>query len=79
MKQSEVNFSNYYSLNMHYTDNVHALVAWFDCEFGNLERPCVLTTSPLKKYTHWKQSVFYLEKPISVKKGDVLYGTVATK
>ena len=74
-----MNFSNYYSLTCHYTDSVHALVTWFDCEFGNLTRPCVLSTSPLKKYTHWKQSVFYLDKPISVRKGDVIYGTVATK
>jgi len=79
MKQEEVNFSNYYSLKMSYTDKVHALVSWFDTSFSNLKRPVVLTTSPLKKYTHWKQSVFYLEKPISVRKGDTLYGSIATK
>lgn len=64
---------------MQYTDKVHALVSWFDTSFSNLTRPTVLTTSPLKKYTHWKQSVFYLDKPFNVRKGDVLYGSVATK
>ena len=49
-----INFSNYYSLKMKYVDNIHALATWFDCTFGNLTRPVVLTTSPMKKYTHWK-------------------------
>mgnify|MGYP002632090037 CR=1 FL=1 len=61
MKQDEVNFSNFYSLKMNFTDKVHGIVTWFDTTFSNLTRPVVLSTSPLKKYTHWKQSVFYLE------------------
>ena len=64
---------------MNYNDKVHALVAWFDTTFGDLQRPVVLTTSPLKKYTHWKQSVFYLEKPIEVRKGEKIYGSIATR
>jgi len=79
MKQGEVNFSSFYSLKMNHTDKVHALVTWFDTEFGNLKRPVTLTTSPLKKYTHWKQSVFYLEQPLDIRKGDTLYGSVATR
>ena len=79
MKQDDVNFSSQYKLNMDYTDKVHALVTWFDCTFSDLTRPVVLTTSPLKKYTHWKQSVFYLEKPLDVRKGDTLYGSIATR
>jgi len=79
MKQSEVNFSNFYSLKMNYTDNVHALVTWFDCCFSDLERPAVLSTSPFKNYTHWKQSVFYLDLPINARKGDVLYGSFCAR
>ena len=79
MKQGEVNFSNYYRLNILYTDKIHALVSWFDTSFSHLKRPTVLTTSPMKKYTHWKQSVFYMDKPISVRKGDTLYGSIATR
>lgn len=79
MKPDEVNFSSFYSLKMNYTDRVHALVVWFDTTFSDLRRPVVLTTSPLKKYTHWKQSVLYLEKPLDVRKGDTLYGSIATR
>ena len=64
---------------MNYTDGVHALVTWFDASFSNLTNPVVLTTSPLKKYTHWKQSIFYLDEPLSVRKGDTLYGSIATR
>ena len=79
MDPSEVEFSNFYSLKMQYNDRVHALVTWFDTTFENLTRPVVLTTSPLKKYTHWKQSVFYLDEPIDVRKGDTIYGSIATR
>lgn len=60
-KKSDVNFASQYSLNMKYTDRVHGLVAWFDTPFSNLTRPVMLSTSPYKKYTHWKQTVFYME------------------
>ena len=79
MNPKEVEFSNFYSLKMQYTDNVHALVTWFDTSFSDLRNPVVLTTSPMKKYTHWKQSVFYLEKPLAVRKGDTLYGSLACR
>ena len=52
--KGDVNFSNTYELRMHYTDRVHGLVAWFDTPFSDLERPVMLSTSPYKKYTHWK-------------------------
>lgn len=53
-KASDVEFSNNYSLTMNYTDKCHALVTWFDTTFSDLKNPVVLSTSPLKKYTHWK-------------------------
>jgi len=54
MKAEEVEFSNVYSLRMNYNDDVHALVFWFDTVFSRLSNPVTLTTSPTKKYTHWK-------------------------
>ena len=64
---------------MKYSDTVHALVVWFDTPFGRLTNPTVLSTSPFKPYTHWKQSVLYLDNPINVEKGDNLYGTIANR
>lgn len=36
MQKSDVEFSNFYSLNMMYNDNVHAFVFWFDTDFSDL-------------------------------------------
>lgn len=54
MKKEEVEFSNEYSIEMKRDDKVHALVAWFDTKFSDLQNPITLSTSPYKKYTHWK-------------------------
>ena len=52
--KEDVEFSSYYELKMLYNDRVHGLIAWFDTPFSNLTRPINLSTSPYKKYTHWK-------------------------
>ena len=54
MKKEEVEFSSEYCIEIKREDRVHALIAWFDTRFGNLENPITLSTSPYKKYTHWK-------------------------
>lgn len=59
--KGDVQFTCQYQLRMKYTDRVHGLVAWFDTPFSDLQRPVNLSTSPYKKYTHWKQTVFYME------------------
>ena len=78
-KVSDLEFSNCYSLKMQYNDRVHALVSWFETPFSRLRKPVVLTTSPWEKSTHWKQSVFYLERPLDVKKGDTISGSIANR
>ena len=42
-----------------------------------MENSVNLSTSPWSQPTHWKQTVFYLEKPISAKKGQILTGKVS--
>lgn len=64
MKAGDVEFSTVYNLTFHRNDKVHGLVSWFDCLFSNLENPVTLSTSPYKKYTHWKQTTFYLDQPL---------------
>ena len=61
MKPTDVEFSSQYSITFHRNDKVHALVAWFDTPFTDLDHPINLSTSPYEKYTHWKQTVFYLD------------------
>ena len=78
-KVSDLNFANKYSLKFEKTDTIHALTCWFDAYFSKLKNPVLLSTSPYSKTTHWRQVVFYLDKPISVKHGQTLSGTIAVK
>lgn len=77
--KGDVQFASQFSLTMKYTDRVHGIVAWFDTPFSNLERPVMLSTSPYKKYTHWKHTVFYTEKDFDVREGEVIYGSIACR
>ena len=79
MKKEDVEFSSEYSLTMLRPDRVHALVSWFDTLFSDLENTVKLSTSPYNRYTHWKQTVFYLEEDLDVESGEVLKGSVACR
>ncbi len=63
MKKEDVNFSSKYQLKMHKSSKVSAIIGWFDCHFENLNRKITLSTSPYAPYTHWKNTIFYLDKP----------------
>ena len=51
-------------------DFIHALVAWFDIEFTACHKPIRFSTGPHTKYTHWKQTVFYLKDVLTVQQGE---------
>ena len=53
---------------------VYGFVTWFDCDFSKGSKKIVLSTSPYRKSTHWKQTIFYLDKPIEVGKNQELMG-----
>ncbi|CAN8022846.1 unnamed protein product, partial [Ixodes persulcatus] len=54
-------------------DEITAFAGYFDSAF-ELPVPVVLSTSPLAKPTHWKQTVFLLEQPIAVRPGEKITG-----
>ena len=55
---------------------LHALCGHFDTLF-DLHENVLLTTSPFGTTTHWKQTVFYLAEPITLKTGDSIMGTLS--
>lgn len=79
MKKEDVEFSNEYQLVMERHDRIHGIVSWFDTIFSDLENPVTLSTAPFKKYTHWKNVVFYTDYDMRVAKGDVLSGSIAVR
>jgi hypothetical protein len=41
-----------------------------------IHKPIIFSTSPHAKYTHWKQTVFYLSEPLTVCAGEEINGEI---
>jgi len=67
-------FSRNFELTAKRDDTIHALVVWFDVEFSKCEPVIRLSTSPEDPYTHWKQTIFHLDCPVTIGKGEKLTG-----
>lgn len=55
-------------------DYCHAFVAYFDIEFARCHKKIWFSCAPGSQYTHWKQTVFYLNDVLSMKKGEEIRG-----
>ena len=64
---------------MRRTDYIHAMIAWFDIEFAACHKPVRFSTGPHTKYTHWKQTVFYLKDVLTVEEGETISGVLENK
>ncbi|CAF9926432.1 MAG: type I protein arginine N-methyltransferase Rmt1 [Gomphillus americanus] len=60
-------------------DFVHALISWFDIEFAACHKPIRFSTGPHTKYTHWKQTVFYIKDVLTVEQGEKVVGWLTSK
>ncbi|KAK3393723.1 S-adenosyl-L-methionine-dependent methyltransferase [Podospora didyma] len=67
---ADLAFSCPFDLTARRDDFIHALVAWFDIEFTACHKPIRFSTGPHTKYTHWKQTVFYLKDMLTVQQGE---------
>ena len=72
--KEELEFDATFSLTAAYNQVTHALVAHFDVDFTHCPKPVKISTGPDDQYTHWKQTVFYFEDPVSLRVGDTLSG-----
>jgi len=57
-------------------DYVHAFIAWFDVTFRACHKPVYFSTSPKSKYTHWKQTVFYLRNSLVLSADEKVSGFI---
>ncbi|XP_030623465.1 protein arginine N-methyltransferase 6 [Chanos chanos] len=58
------------------SSSVNALCVWFTVTFPSEEKPLVLSTSPFKPETHWKQAVLYLDEPVDVMQDTKVEGEI---
>lgn len=75
----ELAFSAPFTLRCQRNDFIHALIAWFDIDFTACHKPIRFSTGPHTKYTHWKQTVFYLREVLTVEEGESVEGTLTNK
>nr|XP_051706190.1 protein arginine N-methyltransferase 8 isoform X2 [Oryctolagus cuniculus] len=79
VKTEELSFTSAFCLQIQRNDYVHALVTYFNIEFTKCHKKMGFSTAPDAPYTHWKQTVFYLEDYLTVRRGEEIYGTITMK
>jgi len=78
-KTSDLTFISPFLMRCQRDDFIHAMVAWFDIEFASCHKPIRFSTGPHARYTHWKQTVFYLREVLTVQEGEVISGSLGNK
>uniref|UniRef100_A0A8C9WN08 type I protein arginine methyltransferase n=1 Tax=Scleropages formosus TaxID=113540 RepID=A0A8C9WN08_SCLFO len=79
VKTEDLSFTSPFCLQVKRNDYIHALVTYFNIEFTCCHKRTGFSTSPESPYTHWKQTVFYLDDYLTVKTGEEIYGTIHMK
>lgn len=74
--KEDLAFNASFTLRVQRNDYCDAFVAFFETGFTQIHKPIVLTTSPHGKYTHWKQTVFYLKDSLTVNNGEIIEGNI---
>lgn len=79
VQKADLNFSTPFHLLMKRNDFVQALVTFFNVEFTKCHKRLGFSTSPESPYTHWKQTVFYFDEYLTVKKNEECHGVFRMK
>ncbi|KAL8933140.1 MAG: hypothetical protein Q9216_006508, partial [Gyalolechia sp. 2 TL-2023] len=79
VKSPDLAFSAPFVLDCRRNDFIHALIAWFDVDFTACHKPIRFSTGPHTKYTHWKQTVFYLREVLTVEENEQVRGVLSSK
>lgn len=73
--KADLSFTSPFTLQVRRNDYVQALVTFFSVEFSKCHKRIGFSTAPEAHYTHWKQTVFYLNEHLTVKKGEEVVGS----
>ncbi|XP_023666615.1 protein arginine N-methyltransferase 8-B isoform X3 [Paramormyrops kingsleyae] len=79
VKAEDLSFTSAFCLQIQRNDYIHALVTYFNIEFTKCHKKTGFSTAPDAPYTHWKQTVFYLEEYLTVRRGEEIIGSIAVK
>jgi len=76
---SDLTFKSSFHLSCRRSDYIQAFVTYFSIEFTKCHKPVGFSTDPHSRYTHWKQTIFYLDDYVTVKKGEEVFGSFQLK
>jgi protein arginine N-methyltransferase 1 len=71
---SDLTFNSHFELEVNRKDYIHAIIVYFSVDFGACHSKVFFGTGPDDRYTHWKQTVFYLHEKLVVDVGDKIVG-----
>ncbi|ELU01488.1 hypothetical protein CAPTEDRAFT_173477 [Capitella teleta] len=79
VKEGDLEFSAPFHLQCKRNDYVQAFVTYFNVEFTKCHKRTGFSTGPESRYTHWKQTVFYLQDYMTVKAKEEIFGIFSMK
>merc|ERR1711997_1093806 len=77
LKVEDLDFTAEFELNFSKKEFCHAITGFFDVRFSKCHASTGFTTAPFAEYTHWKQTVFYLDEPVRASPGEKLKGVLS--
>lgn len=79
VQKTDLDFNAPFHLQVRRNDYIQALVTYFNVEFSKCHKRIGFSTGPDCPYTHWKQTVFYFDDSLTVKKNEEIYGVFCMK
>ncbi|TSK13298.1 Protein arginine N-methyltransferase 8-B [Bagarius yarrelli] len=79
VRMEDLTFTSAFCLQIQRNDYIHGLVTYFNIEFTKCHKKTGFSTAPDAPSTHWKQTVFYLEDYLTVRRGEEILGSIAVK
>mmetsp|Transcript_17405 Transcript_17405/g.25701 ORF Transcript_17405/g.25701 Transcript_17405/m.25701 type:complete len:366 (+) Transcript_17405:101-1198(+) len=77
--KEDASFASDFVLRAHRNDFINGFCAYFECAFTQVHKPIGFSTSPFCRYTHWKQTVLYVEDAITICEGEKICGRISCK
>lgn len=77
--KEQLDFESDFSLTAQRSDYIHAYVAYWSVEFTKTTNNIRFFTGPKNQYTHWKQTVFYLNEMLTISKDETVKGHIRVK
>lgn len=75
----DLNFTAPFHISARRNDYVHAFVVFFTVEFSACHKKTGFSTGPESRYTHWKQTVFYMPDAVTIQGGEIISGNFDVK